>query len=209
MPKKKKTETEPEIKSEAVEGKIEGLTYDSVEQQIRMEAREKAIAQNDNRLYGTTRLSQLTGSVLKNRAMNSGVREREYSCGAELAGWVDGYFHYVFTQQEAGSELIADVEALADYLGITRDTLIRWARGDDNREFVPPLQLAMNEIALMKKQIAITGKVNSLIYLSDMQNNHGYLSNQKSSEVSLNVRLKHELPSIEQLNRQMALLDQK
>ena len=209
MPRKKKTEEVEELEVESVEGKVEGLTYNDEEQRIRAAAREKALAEHDQKVYGTNRLSSVTGAVLKNRARNSGIREREYSSGAELAGVIDAYFQTLFREQESGLEVTADTEAMADFLGITRDTLIRWQRGEDNREYVEPLRIAMNEIAYMKKQRAMDNKVNGLVYLSDMQNNHGYVSNQKSSDVSINVKLKHELPSIEQLNRQMALLDSK
>ena len=204
MPRKKKSET-----VEQVEGRVESLTYGEEEQRIRVAAREKALAEHDPTIYGTNRLSSVTGAVLKNRKRNSGIREREYTCGAELAGYIDAYFQTLFNEQEAGLDVMADTEAMADYLGITRDTLIRWMRGEDNREFVSPLQIAMNEIAYMKKQRAMDNKVNGLVYLSDMQNNHGYIANTKSGDISVNVRLKHELPPIEQLNAQMALLDAK
>lgn len=208
MPRKKKVE-EPEVENEKVEGRVESLEYGEAEQRVRAEAREKSRAMREQKVYGTTRLSMLTGTILKNRATNSGIREREYSCGAELAGVIDDYFASIFEEQEAGSDILPDVEAMADFLGITRDTIIRWMRGEDNREFVAPLNIAVNEIAMYKKQRAMVDKVNGLVYLSDMQNNHKYLSNQKSADVQLNVTMKHELPSLEQLNQQMKLLDSK
>lgn len=208
MPRKKSKPVEEEV-VESVEGRVEGLTYSEADQKIRAEAREKSRAMRDQKVYGSNRLSMLTGAVLKNRASNSGIREREYSCGAELAGVIDDYFASVFEQQEAGSEILPDIEAMADFLGITRDTMIRWSRGEDNREFVPPLQIAMNEIAFVKKQRGMSDRINGLAYLNDLQNNHGYQANNKNSEVSLNVRLKHELPPLEQLQQQMRLLDSK
>lgn len=192
---------------EKVEGRVEGLTYSDEEQKIRAETREKWLSERQENVYGTNRSSQITGMILLNRARNAGMREREFSCGAELAGAIDAYWQGLFIDQEKGSEVMPDVEAMADYLGITRATMLRWARGEDNLEFVPPLQLALSEIATAKKQRAFTDKINGLVYLNDMQNNHGYLANTKQNEVSLNVRLKHELPSIEQLNRQMGLLE--
>lgn len=206
MPKKKKSEAE---EVEQVSGSIEGLTYSEEEQKIRAEAREKALAERDNTIYGTNKLSMITGSILRNRARNSGIEERTYTSRAELAGYIDAYFYGVFQDQEQGAELMADVEAMADFLGVTRDTLIRWGRGEDNRDFIAPIQLAFNEIAMMKKQRAMNDKVNGLVYLSDMQNNHNYIANQKSADIHLNVKMNRDLPPIEQLNRQMALLDSK
>lgn len=207
MPRKKK-QTE-EVVTEKVEGRVEGMTFTEEEQRIRREARERALAEHDEKVYGTTKMSAVIGSILKNRARNGGIRERVFSCGAELAGYIDAYFHVVFTALESGSNEIPDTEALADFLGITRATLIRWGRGEENREFAAPIQLAMNEIAMSKKQLALDNKVNGLVYLSDMQNNHEYVSNQKSADVHLNIKMQKELPPIEQLNAQMALLDAK
>lgn len=202
MARKKKTE---EV-TEKVEGNVEPLAYSEEEQRIRAAARDNAIAARGGKVYGTNKLSILTGAILQNRANNSGIRERKYSSGAELAGVIDAYFHGVFNEQEKGSEVLPDIEPMADFLGITRETMMRWVRGEDNLDFVAPLQIAMNEIASLKKQRAMTDKVNGLVYLSDMQNNHGYLSNQKSADVNINVRMRNELPSVEQLTEQMRLL---
>ena len=112
MPRKKKVE-ESEVENEKVEGRVEALEYGLEEQKIRAEAREKSRAMREQKVYGTTRLSMLTGTILKNRATNSGIREREYSCGAELAGVIDDYFASIFEAQEAGSDILPDVEAMA------------------------------------------------------------------------------------------------
>ena len=197
--------TEPDEAVEKVEGRVEGLTYSEEEQRIRKEARERAMAR-DSKLYGTNKMSAVTGQIVRNRAMGSGTREAEYSCGAELAGFIDAYWIQVYQDQEHGSNIIPDTEHLADYLGITRNTLMRWARGEANLEFAPPLQIALSEIATFKKQFAYTDKVNGLVYLSDIQNNHGYLSNKTDTrDVNVNVRL-HDMPSIDQLNEQVKLL---
>lgn len=191
---------------EVVEGQVEGLTYSEEEQKIRAEAREKSLAERESKVIGTNKMSQLTGAIVRNRARNAGTHQRKYLSGAELAGVIDAYFWGIFEDQEAGSDILPDVETMADYLGVTRDTVLRWARGEDNREFVEPVQIALNEIAGMKKQRAMTDRVNGLVYLNDMQNNHGYLSNQKSADVNINVRMRNELPSVEQLTEQMRLL---
>ena len=198
---------EPEEAVEKVEGRVEGLTYSEEEQRIRKEARERAIKMRDSNLYGTNHMSKVTGQIVRNRARSSGTKEAEYSCGAELAGFIDAYWIQVYQDQEQGTNVIPDTEHLADYLGITRNTLMRWARGEANLEFAPPLQIALSEIATFKKQYAYTDKVNGLVYLSDLQNNHGYLSNKADTHnVNVDVRLKHDMPSIEQLNEQVKLL---
>lgn len=201
MPKKRKTD-----EVEKVEGRVEGLTYSEEEQRIRATARDTALAAYDSTAYGTNKMSVATGQVMRNRAQNRGTRERTYSCGAELAGMIDAYWCVCFRDQEHGVDVLPDTEHMADFLGVTRDTLLRWSRGEDNLEFVEPVKIALSEIALVKKQKAFTDRVNGLVVLADLNNNHGYASNQKSTDLNVNVRLKHDLPPIEQLNEQIKLL---
>lgn len=200
MPKKK-SET-----VESVSGTVEGLTYSQEEQRIREKARNEWTVKIDWEGFGKTQLSEMIGLVYLNRTRHLGVREKKFSCGPELAGAIDAYWILIFDLAEHGHSNMPDVESLADFLGVTRDTLMRWRRGEDNLEFVDPTNIAFNEIATIKKQYAATGKVNALVYLSDLQNNHGYIANQKNAEVSLNVRLKHDLPNREQLIEQVKLL---
>lgn len=205
MPRKKKNEIVND--TEVVEGRVEGLTYSEEEQRIRQAAREKALAEWDKATYGSNVFSVATGQIVRNRSRNNGVRERVYTSGAELAGMIDAYWCILFRDQEQGLNIVPDVEHMAEFLGVTRDTVNRWERGEDNLEFVDPIRIAKNEIASVKKQRALTdSKVNSLLTITDLNNNHGYQQNQKGTEVNVNVRLKHDLPSIEQLNEQIKLL---
>lgn len=204
MPKKKTEEVIEE--HEKVNGSVEGVSYTQEDQRIRFETRDRFLSQRDGKTYGTNKLSQVTGQIVRNRARMKGVAEETFANGAELTGAIDAYWCILFQDQENGVEVMPDVEHLADFLGVTRDTLLRWARGDGNIEFVQPIQLAFSEIATAKKQRAFSDKVNGLVYLNDMQNNHGYISNTKASDVKINVRLKHELPSKEQLIEQVKLL---
>lgn len=192
--------------NEVVSGTVESLSYSQEEMRIQEKARADWTVDIDWQGFGQNQLSEMVGMVYLNRTRNRGAREKKFSSGPELAGAIDAYWCLIFDLAEHGHSNMPDVESLADFLGVTRDTLMRWRRGEENLEFVDPINIAFNEIAAIKKQYAITGKVNGLVYLSDMQNNHGYVSNQKSAEVSLNVRLKHELPSKEQLIEQVKLL---
>lgn len=191
---------------EKVSGSVEGLTFSQAEIEIQEKARNDWMVKIDWDGFGRNQYSEMVGMVYLNRTRNRGSREKTFSSGAELAGAIDAYWCLLFDLAEHGHTNMPDVESLADFLGVTRDTLMRWRRGEDNVEFIDPLNIAFNEIAQIKKQFAMQGRVNGLVYLSDMQNNHGYLANQKASEVSLNVRVKHELPSKEQLIEQVKLL---
>ncbi len=66
---------------------------------------------------------------------------------------------------------VADIESLADYLGITRDEMI--AMMNDKR-FGKTLRLARNKIAKIKKQLAFGGKIPAAVLSFDLKNNHGY-----------------------------------
>ena len=94
----------------------------------------------------------------------------------------------IFQAETAGIQIVPDVELLASFLGVTRRVLMTWIRGDANPEFVQVLDLALNDIATGKKQYALQNKVAPLIYLSDMQNNHGYLAQQTKQDVQISVR---------------------
>lgn len=200
MPRKKREETE------VVSGTVEGLSYSQAEIQIQEKARADWTVKIDWEGYGQNQLSEMVGMVYLNRTRNRGSKETKFSCGAELAGAIDAYWIMMFDLAEHNHTNMPDVESLADFLGVTRDTLMRWRRGEDNLEFIDPLNIAFNEIAHVKKQFAMQGRVNGLVYLSDMQNNHGYLSNQKSAEVQLNVRVRDALPNREQLIEQVKYL---
>lgn len=209
MARKKKSEPEitpDSVNSEQVTGTVEGLTYSRAELEIQERARLQWMAKIDWNGFGQNQLSEYVGMVFYNRTRNRGARETSFSCGPELAGAIDAYWCLLMELAEHKHTNIPDVESLADFLGVSRETLLRWRRGEANLEFVDPLNVAFNEIAQVKKQLAYNGRINGLMYLSDMQNNHGYIANQKITDMQVNVRLKNELPSREQLTAKAELL---
>ncbi len=80
---------------------------------------------------------------------------------------IENYFEVYLT--ESGE--VADIESLADYLGITRDEM--FALMSDKR-FGKALRLARNKIAKIKKQLAFGGKIPAAVLSFDLKNNHGY-----------------------------------
>ncbi len=88
---------------------------------------------------------------------------------------VERYFSVFLT--ESGE--IADIESLADYLGITRDEMI--AMMNDKR-YGKTLRLARNRIAKIKKQLAFGGKIPAAVLSFDLKNNHGYRDKPEDSE---------------------------
>ena len=104
MPKK----VEEEI-VESVEGRVEGMTFDEEEQRIRVAAREKALAEHGDKVIGSTKMSAVTGNILRNRARNSAVRQRTYTSGAELAGQI--FLHRTADAQHLIVGEISDAES--------------------------------------------------------------------------------------------------
>lgn len=76
-----------------------------------------------------------------------------------------------FDEWLVASGEVADIEGLADYLGITREEL---AALMEHRTYGAPLRVARNRIAKIKKQLAFHGKLPAAVLTFDLKNNHGY-----------------------------------
>lgn len=86
-----------------------------------------------------------------------------------------GYFTYVQSANsklEEKQQLIPDVEGLTLYLGIDRSTLCRYhARGG---EWEKTIDYIKNAIGYSKKQLALRGKIPTVLAIFDLANNHNY-----------------------------------
>ena len=69
------------------------------------------------------------------------------------------------------TELVADVESLADFLGTTREGLFAM---EQDKVYGFELRKARNRIAAIKKQLAFRGKLPPAVLSFDLKNNHGY-----------------------------------
>lgn len=182
-------ENEQEV--EALHGEVEGEGVGLKEQrdfEIAQKTYEKFKISVDWSSYGSTELTEITGAILLFRSNRTSLGFNRFTCGAELAGALQAYQEIMHDFAEHGHRITSDVESLAAFLGIDRSTLMAWMRGDGNPEFVQPLALVMNEIGMVNKELGKQGKIPNLIYLSDMQNNHGYLANSNKTEVHVNVK---------------------
>jgi len=90
-----------------------------------------------------------------------------FSTVKECEKRIDDYFNRYLA--ESGE--VADIESLADYLGITRDEMMEMM---NHRKFGGILRLARNRIAKIKKQLAFGGKIPAAVLSFDLKNNHGY-----------------------------------
>ena len=97
-------------------------------------------------------------------------------CERAIAEYFDSYL------KESGE--IADIESLADYLGITRDEMMVYM---NDKRLGKALRLARNRIAKIKKQLAFGGKIPAAVLSFDLKNNHGYRDKPDDSEGSNNT----------------------
>lgn len=185
MPRKKKTEM-PFV--EKVEGTVEGAMTEKEAVAIREKSMKDNLLNIDYTELPTDTKAATAVLTTAFRQMRQTPGIRTFHSGAELQGAIDAFFVMVYKAQEVGVQIVPDVELLASFLGVTRRALMNWMRGEENSEFVNVLDLAFNDIATYKKQYALQNKVAPLIYLSDMQNNHGYLAQQTKQDVQINLR---------------------
>ena len=76
-----------------------------------------------------------------------------------------------FDTHLAESGEVADIESLADYLGTTRDIILKMM---DDKRYGKIMRMARNRIAKIKKQLAFRGKIPATVLSFDLKNNHGY-----------------------------------
>lgn len=94
------------------------------------------------------------------------------------------YFDYVNrvnANPKLEKKLIPDIEGWAVYLGTTRVTILSYAaRGG---QWAVAIDFFKNAISSSKKQLAMTYKIPSTVYIFDACNNHGY-SNTNEFKIS-------------------------
>ena len=102
----------------------------------------------------------------------------KYESIEEFRDKITEYFDYIADSNDAGAKLIPDIEGFCCYAGICRDTLNDWEH-TRNPEFVGVITSFKNAVASFKKQLALKGKIPSLVFMADFNNNHGYTQKQE------------------------------
>ena len=88
------------------------------------------------------------------------------------------YFDYLADCVEDQIFLIPDIEGFCVFIGISRYTLFHW-RQNRGETWADAIQTICNQIAAVKKQLALTGKIPPMVFAIDFNNNHGYIQQQK------------------------------
>ena len=152
-------------------------------------------------LYDLARRNMLRGTV--------GHAEVKYETAEALRKAIVGYWDYLEDQNTLGNPLIPDVEGLATYLGVSRDTLRNWETGRTmkGKGFDVVVAQAKNDIAACKKQLGQLGNLPPIVMAMDFNNNHGYV--QKNETV---VEVKDPLgtakPTSELMEKYRELIDE-
>ena len=110
-------------------------------------------------------------SVSRGKGMTS-VLPKFFS-GAELMGAIDAYWDFIYRVNADGRKIYPDVEGLASFLRVSRTTLMRWRTGETNREFAPIIETTLNDIASVKKQLALGGNLPRGQGGRDLRHPHG------------------------------------
>ena len=90
-----------------------------------------------------------------------------FSSGEDCKAKLERYFE----EYLPASGEVADIEGLADFLGITRKDLIALT---EHKTYGVLLRRAWNRIAKIKKQLTFRGKLPAAVLSFDLKNNHGY-----------------------------------
>lgn len=117
-----------------------------------------------------------------------------------------------------GYTTIPTVAGLCVHLGVTRDTVYRWIKDENKKEFSDTISLMadLRETILLNK--GLTGEFNSNITKLILTTNHGYTENKVDTNIQVVVNrsgvaiqkdnekliIEHESPEIE-INRQVYL----
>jgi len=116
--------------------------------------------------------------MVKRQFLSPKVRaRRKYPDLEDFKAVIVEYFNYIADSNDAGSNLIPDVEGFCTFAGISRETLNDWQRTRPG-EFAETIGDLKNAIAACKKQLALRGKIPPIVFATDFNNNHGYTQKQ-------------------------------
>jgi len=102
-----------------------------------------------------------------------------YETPEELQKAIMNYWKFVLDANQKGVKLVPDVEGACAFLDISRDVFIKYERQNING-LGETIRNFKTEIASVKKQLALTGRMPSVSFATDFNNNHGYVQKQET-----------------------------
>ena len=127
----------------------------------------------------------------------------KYETIEQLVEKIEDWEHLVLRKVKDGQEVIPDAEALAVGLDVNMTTIASWRRGDRGEAFKNVIETELNKIAAIKNQLAMKGAIPQLVWVTMMNNIHGYTQNNKT-EITVNDR--REVADTEDLIKRAKLL---
>ena len=127
----------------------------------------------------------------------------KYESIEQLVEKIEDWEHLVLRKVKDGQEVIPDAEALAVGLDVNMNTIASWRRGDRGEAFKNVIETELNKIAAIKNQLAMKGAIPQLVWVTMMNNIHGYTQNNKT-EITVNDR--REVADTEDLIKRAKLL---
>ena len=95
------------------------------------------------------------------------------------------YFQYIAdANKENAEKLIPDIEGWCIFLGITKQTVLNYAKRSQN--WADAIEYIKESILAAKKQLAFRFKIPPVVYLNDVSNNHNYLNTNEFKLVTSN-----------------------
>lgn len=116
--------------------------------------------------------------IAKDNVKRDSGRPAIFNTVEQLQDAISEYWEYLIFQTQKGSALLPDVEGLAAFLHISRETINEWERSNYNG-FSATIKSVKNDIAACKKQLALGGKIPPIVFATDFNNNHGYTQKQE------------------------------
>lgn len=137
-------------------------------------------------------------STIRTQRTGGGANARFHNL-RELQDAIAAYWTDIANKRRMGIDIYPDVEGVCSFLGIARSTLYTW-RVENRNGFGETIELLYNDIAAVKKQIAMHGNMPALVFMADFNNNHGYVNTSK-----VDVR---QANSVESIPDTVSLLNQ-
>lgn len=127
----------------------------------------------------------------------------KYDTVEQLVERIEDWERLVMRKIQDGQEIIPDAESLAVGLDVNMSTFNSWRRGDRGEAFKNIIEMELNKIAAVKNQLAMKGAIPQLVWVTMMNNVHGYTQSNKHEVV---VSDRREVQSADDLINRAKLL---
>lgn len=122
-----------------------------------------------------TALTQLAVSSLKEHGGHVAKYENSQAGLEQFVQKSVSFFEYcneINASLEPQQRLIPDIESWCCFLGITRQTLMKYTKR--NQQWSEAIEMIKEHIGMAKKQLGMRNRIPQMVLAFDLVNNHGY-----------------------------------